>query len=184
MGLYRTQTNRFALESHISGTIYFETLVRTHQGVVRAFLCRISGDAALADDLAQESFVKAHGALHQLSSPEKARSWLFGIAYRTYADHARKEARRRALRETGTSEPPPPAVPSGQKLDIERAMDALTPDCRAVILLCLLHGMSHAEAAKTTGLPIGTVKSHIARGKVSLRLCLSDYAPRDKACRR
>lgn len=147
---------------------------------MRAFLRRISGDAALADDLAQESFVKAHGALHQLSTPEKARSWLLGIAYRTHADHARKAVRRRELRE-GLAEPSfecsAPAVPSGQTLDIERAMDSLPPDCRAVVLLCLLHSMSHAEAAAATGFPIGTIKSHVARGKARLRDALADYAP-------
>jgi len=137
----------------------------------------------LADDLAQESFVKAHAALNQLSSPDKARSWLLGIAYRTHADHARKEARRRDLRDTGAPTPVPPAVPSGEKLDVERAMASLPPDCRAVVMLCLLHGMSHSEVATATDMPIGTVKSHIARGKARLRVCLSDYAPARKESR-
>ena len=154
-------------------------MVRTHQGVVRAFLRRISKDAALADDLAQESFVKAHGALHQLSAPEKARSWLLGIAYRTHVDHVRKQVRRRELRE-GRPDFLPAPVPSGQALDVERAMATLPVDCRAVVMLCLLHGMSHPEAAKATGLPLGTVKSHISRGKAKLRACLSDYAPTQK----
>lgn len=158
-------------------------MVRTHQGAVRAFLRRISRDAALADDLAQESFVKAHGALHQLSTPEKARSWLLGIAYRTHVDHARREARRRGLREA-QPDPAPASLttngPSGQALDVERAMASLPVDCRAIVMLCLLHGMSHSEAAEATGLPLGTVKSHISRGKAKLRACLSDYAPTQK----
>lgn len=68
-------------------------------------------------------------------------------------------------------------VPSGQALDIERAMDSLPPDCRAVVLLCLLHGLTQAEAAAATGMPLGTVKSHVTRGKVKLRTVLSAYAP-------
>jgi len=77
----------------------------------------------------------------------------------------------------------PPAVPSGQALDIERAMDSLPPDCRAVVLLCILHGLTQAEAARATGLPLGTVKSHITRGKSKLRTVLAAYAPAQKSDR-
>lgn len=157
-------------------------MLRTHQGAVRAFLRRVSGDAALADDLAQEAFIKAYGAMEQLSTPEKLRSWLFGIAYREFLNHARKSKRRKALSYTYVA-PEPAAVPSGQALDIERAMDSLPPDCRAVVLLCLLHGLTQAEAAAATGLPLGTVKSHVARGKTKLQTVLSAYAPTPKSDR-
>jgi len=154
-------------------------MLRTHQGAVRAFLRRICGDAALADDLAQDSFMKAYRSMEQLSDPEKLRSWLFGIAYREFLNHARKDKRRRQLSQSHI-EPEPAAVPSGQALDIERAMDSLSPDCRAVVLLCLLHGLTQSEAAKATGIPLGTVKSHVNRGKEKLRAVLSAYAPAPK----
>lgn len=137
---------------------------------------RVCGDAALADDLAQDAFLKAYRALDQLSDETKLRNWLFGIAYREFLDHARKAKRRRNLSQKFTL-PSPPAVPSGQALDIERAMDSLPPDCRAVVLLCLLHGLTQTEAAQATGLPLGTVKSHVTRGKAKLRTVLSAYAP-------
>lgn len=139
----------------------------------------MSGDAALADDLAQDAFMKAYRALDQLSDQTKLRSWLFGIAYREFLDHARKAKRRRTL-SLGFVAPSPPAVPSGQALDIERAMDSLPPDCRAVVLLCLLHGLTQAEASVATGLPLGTIKSHVTRGKAKLRTVLSAYAPAPK----
>jgi len=145
-------------------------------------LRRICGDVALADDLAQDAFLKAYRAIDQLSDPEKLRSWLFGIAYREFLDHTRKAKRRRRL-SLGALLPKPPAVPSGQALDIERAMDSLPTDCRAVVLLCLLHGMTQMEAADATGLPLGTVKSHVARGKTKLRTALSAYAPPSKSDR-
>jgi len=153
-------------------------MLRTHQGAVRAFLRRVSANPSLADDLAQEAFIKAFGALNQLSDPQKIRSWLFGIAYRCFLDHARKSKRRRSLAQSHIV-PDIAAVtaPSGQALDIERAMGGLTPECRAVVLLCLLHGMTQSEAADATGVPLGTVKSHISRGKAKLRAALSDYAP-------
>ena len=137
---------------------------------------RICGDAALADDLAQEAFLKAYRAMDQLSDPEKRRSWLFGIAYREFLNHARKAKRRRRL-SFKAAPIEPAAVPSGQALDIQRAMDSLPPDCRAVVLLCLLHGLTQAEAALATGMPLGTVKSHVTRGKAKLRHVLSAYAP-------
>jgi RNA polymerase sigma-70 factor (ECF subfamily) len=83
----------------------------------------------------------------------------------------------------GAAPPEPAAVPSGQALDIERAMDSLPPDCRAVVMLCLLHGLTQAEAATATGLPLGTVKSHVSRGKAKLRAVLSAYAPVPKSDR-
>ena len=120
--------------------------------------------------------MKAYRALGQLSDEGKLRSWLFGIAYREFLNHARRAKRRRSLSQSFT--PPSPApVPSGQALDIQRAMDSLSPDCRAVVLLCLLHGLTQAEASIATGLPLGTVKSHVTRGKVKLRTVLKAYAP-------
>ena len=120
--------------------------------------------------------------MDQLSEPEKLRSWLFGIAYREFLDHARKAKRRRRL-SLRTVPPEPVAVPSGCALDIERAMDSLPPDCRAVVLLCLLHGLTQSEAALATGMPLGTVKSHVTRGKAKLRTVLSAYAPTPKSDR-
>ena len=182
MGLYRPQRKFAQALIGISNKPTFEAILRTHQGAVRAFLRRICGNDALADDLAQDAFVKAYHALDQLSDPEKLRSWLFGIAYRTFLDDARKRKRRQTL--SKKIMPPEPApVPSGQALDIERAMDSLSPDCRAVVLLCLLHGLTQTEAASTTGLPLGTVKSHVTRGKAKLRAVLSAYAPTSKSDR-
>lgn len=145
---------------------------------MRAFLRRITGDLSLADDLAQDTFIKAHGSFGQLSDPAKMRSWLFGIAYRNFLDHVRKNKRRREL---GQQQVVPDRVvasaPAGQALDIARAMDSLPPDCRAVVLLCLQHGLTQTEASTATGLPLGTVKSHVSRGKAKLRAVLADYAP-------
>lgn len=136
----------------------------------------------MADDLAQDTFIKAYDSLDQLREPEKLRSWLFGIAYHSFLDHARKSKRRRRLAHAYIA-PDPISAPSGQALDIERAMDSLPPDCRAVVLLCLLHGLTQIEAAQATQLPLGTVKSHVNRGKMKLRAVLAEYAPPQKSDR-
>ena len=148
--------------------------MRAHQGAIRAFLRRLTRESALADDLAQISFLKAYEQRDKLRDGQAAKSWLFQIAYRSFVDHHRKEARRRGLAE-GHIDDETPLAPAGLKMDIEAAMNTLPMECRAVVILCLAHGMSHSEAATATDLPLGTVKSHVARGKAKLRTFLSAY---------
>jgi len=128
----------------------------------------------LADDLAQMSFLKAYEQRHKLRDRKAAKSWLFQIAYRSFVDHHRKEVRRRGLVE-GHVEDELLEAPLGLKMDIEAAMGILTPECRAAVILCLAHGMSHSEAAAAMNLPLGTVKSHVSRGKDKLKTFLSAY---------
>jgi len=149
-------------------------LVRAHQGAVRNFLRRLTRETALADDLAQISFLKAYEQQHNLRDTKAAKSWLFQIAYRSFVDYYRKEARRRGLSDAHIEDDSPQA-PASLKMDIEAAMNTLPTECRAVVILCLAHGMSHSEAAAATQLPLGTVKSHVLRGKEKLKAFLSAY---------
>jgi len=149
-------------------------MVRAHQGAIRIFLRRLTREPALADDLAQICFLKAYEQRHKLRNSKAAKPWLFQIAYRSFVDYSRKEARRRDLSE-GHIEDAAPIAPEGLKMDIEQAMDALSPECRAVVILCLANGLSHSEAAIAMDLPLGTVKSHVSRGKTKLRTFLSAY---------
>ncbi|MDB2438261.1 RNA polymerase sigma factor [Hellea sp.] len=152
----------------------FDDVVRAHQGGIRNFLRRLTRETALADDLAQICFMKAYEQRHRLRDAKAAKSWLFQIAYRSFVDHHRKEARRRGLAE-GHIEDDTPQAQAGLKMDVEAAMNSLPSECRAVVILCLAHGMSHSEAAAATELPLGTVKSHVLRGKAKLRTFLSAY---------
>lgn len=146
--------------------------MRAHQGVLRSFLTRLTRNPAAADDLAQIVFIKAFESRHKIRDPGKVKSWLFQIAYRAFVDDYRKESRRRDLEspqlDTPSSEP-------GLTADIEAAMNSLPEDCRAIVILCLSQGMTHSEAAEITGLPLGTVKSHVTRGKTKLRTFLFAY---------
>ena len=130
--------------------------------------------------MAQEAFIKAHKHFPSLKDKDASRAWLFQIAYRSYADYARKEARRNHLKEVAAPhEDTISHTATGLQLDIERAMDALPPDCRAVVILCLAYGFSHSEAARAMNMPLGTIKSHTARGKTKLRAFLSAYERAD-----
>ncbi len=148
----------------------FARLVARHQGVVRGFLRRVlNGDRAEADDLAQEVFLTAWTSLRSLNDAAGVRPWLCGIAWRKARDRMRSlrraEARDAAWIEASA---PPPGVSPEDRLAMEAAMAALAPDERACVALCLAEGWSHGEAAAALGLPLGTVKSHVGRGRAKL----------------
>ena len=151
-------------------------LVKTHQGQIRAFLRRLTRNATLADDLAQDTFLRAFQNVDKLQDKNKAKSWLFQIAYRIFLDHIRKAKRRQNLADENV--PPddePLPAPDGLKMDIEQAMNSLTAEQRAAVMLCLSYGFSHVQAAKALDQPLGTIKSHVTRGKAKLRAFLCIY---------
>lgn len=153
----------------------FDPIVRAHQGAVRTFLRRLCRNSALADELAQEAFLKAFRSHDGLNTIDNIRGWLLRIAYRTFLDHNRRETRRRDLDHHQIPPDEMPVAHSGTRLDIERAMNALPPERRACAMLCLALGHSHGDAAQITGLPLGTVKSHVQRARTALRSELSAY---------
>jgi RNA polymerase sigma-70 factor (ECF subfamily) len=123
--------------------------------------------------VAQETFVSAWGSLHALKEPSGVRAWLCGIAWRKARDRrrslARSAARNGAWLETSD---PPPGVSIEDRMAMARAMAELKPEQRACVSLCLADGFSHPEAADILGLPLGTVKSHVQRGRGKLLAAL------------
>lgn len=150
----------------------FARLVDRHQRALRAFLRRAcAGDHALADDLAQETFIVAWDRLRAWRGDASFRSWLCAIAWRKCAD-ARRGAGRGRRRDADwlraqDIERGEGASPDA-RLSVERALAALPPEQRAAVALCLAADFSHAEAAVVLGSPLGTVKSHVSRGKARL----------------
>jgi len=145
----------------------FGRLVHMHQQGLRAFLRRLS--PADADDLAQESFVFAWEHIGRFDPARSFRPWLFGIAWRKHREGKRGWLRRlarqgRAVADAASTVAPDP----GLKLDLTKAVATLPPEQKAVLLLCLGNEFTHAEAAQALALPLGTVKSHVARGREKL----------------
>jgi len=155
----------------------FGELVRRNQSPVRAFLTRMTrGDSHLADDLAQETFLKAWQKLQTFRGTAKFSTWLFGIAFNEFRGAARR--RKELALEDMADLPPelaePPAAPnSNLRLDLTEALKLLNSNERAAVLLCCQNGLSHEEAARVLDCPLGTVKTNISRGKEKLKRQLS-----------
>ena len=157
----------------------FGDLVRLHQSPVRRFLRHLTdGDEALADDLAQETFVRAYRGLPDFRAASRLRTWLLGIAYNQYRNAAR---RRRS--EVPVSEADPVPAPSMEtlfdlRLDLARSLERLSADEKLALRLSFQFELTHEEIAATLGWPLGTVKTHINRGKVRLRELMGAWKPR------
>jgi RNA polymerase sigma factor (sigma-70 family) len=155
----------------------FEQLVRRHQGMVRAQLCRlVHGDVAAADDLAQETFLLAWRKLDQFRNQAKFSTWLYRIAYTCFLQASRKKSwidRRAEDHEVEHMQAPAQAM--DLRLDLMRAMLHLSAAEQAVLLHCAQLGLSHEEAAYVLDMPLGTVKTHAARGKAKLKTRLSAW---------
>jgi len=150
----------------------FSRLVQRHQQSLRGFLRRLmSGRPDEADDLAQEAFIAAWSGLSGLRAADDFRPWLFGIAYRK-AQTALRSGLRQARRDgdwlAAEAQSAEPAMDPALRLSLDRALADLEPEQRAAVQLCLAEGWSHPEASQALGLPLGTIKSHVARGRARL----------------
>jgi RNA polymerase sigma factor (sigma-70 family) len=147
----------------------FGELVRRHQPLVRGFLRRMLGRShALADDVAQETFIKAYRALRGFRGGASFSTWLCAIAANELrAEWRRQKRRAEFLEEEGGELAAEPACGDGR--DLTAALQRLSEMQRAALVLCFEHGLTHEEAAAALGCPVGTLKSHISRGKLRLR---------------
>jgi RNA polymerase sigma-70 factor (ECF subfamily) len=154
----------------------FSELVRRRQSALRNLLRRLSRDATLADDLAQQTFLKAWRALPQLRSVGAFGAWLRRLALNTWLEHVRAApppAVAMSAEELATV--PGCAASAAAQLDLDRALAHLAPQERLCVVLAYSEGMSHGEISSATALPLGTVKSHVRRGSERLRALLGDY---------
>ncbi|MDY7100422.1 MAG: sigma-70 family RNA polymerase sigma factor [Actinomycetota bacterium] len=145
-------------------------------------LCRMLGDPDEVDDLTQETYLRALGALRRFRGDASARTWLLGIARRVCADGVRRRVRRRRLdqqvRETSR------AVSVGDGADA-RALDELIAhlpaDRREAFVLTQIIGLSYEEAAAVCSCPIGTIRSRVARARGALLELLAEGGDEDAA---
>lgn len=154
----------------------FGELVLRRQKQVRDLMRRLCGDHALADDLAQLAFVQAWRRLRDLRDPGAFGGWLKRVAVNVWLAEVRRAQLPFEDDQEGLAEIPdlaPSPERAAGRIDLERALAGLRPAERVCVVLAHGEGMTHAEIAETTGLALGTVKSHVLRGTAKLKQILA-----------
>ncbi|MFO7564464.1 MAG: sigma-70 family RNA polymerase sigma factor [Enhygromyxa sp.] len=152
----------------------FAELVRRHQGKVRGLLLRLTGNPTLADDLAQEVFLRAYRGLVGFEGRSRFSTWIYRIAYNVFLNHRARSKELAALPQGFESSA---AAPEGElspgrydiRSDLAAAIVRLPERYRVVVTLHYLEDVSYPEIAEILDLPLGTVKTHLHRAKKLLR---------------
>lgn len=166
----------------------FGELVQRHQSVVRHFLRHLTrGDVALADDLAQETFLQAWRRLARFRGESAFSTWLLGIAHNHWRNARRCQRDHVSLDDSGAgsnsnSRRAESAVGASTPLsdlqhDLGAALRQLDADEQLALHLHYQQGLSHSEIATLLDQPLGTVKTHLARSKEKLRHLLAAWNP-------
>ena len=154
----------------------FCELVWRRQSWLRNLLRRLCRDPALADDLAQQVFLKAWRSLSQLKAPGAFGGWLRRLAVNTWLAEVRARTPADLARQPEELSATTAFMPAAaEQLDLDRALAKLTHTERLCVVLAYSEGMSHGEISAVTSLPLGTVKSHVRRGAQRLRVLLDAY---------
>ena len=157
----------------------FAELVRNHQSAVRGLLRQLTrSDLGLADDLAQETFVRAYRNLSRFRGEAKFSTWLYRIAYNCFREDARKRKELVGIDESQLeAEYDPQTIDPALRHDLMDALQQLPLHERSAITLCCQNGLSHDEAARVLDIPLGTVKTNVLRGREKLKKLLSAWGP-------
>jgi RNA polymerase sigma-70 factor (ECF subfamily) len=152
----------------------FAELVRRRHSWVRSLMRRCCGDVTLADDLSQQVFMQAWRKIRQVKDVNRFAGWLKRLAINEWLQHVRKND---VLKGADDDKRLPKARPATTSLamDLDGAMATLPGDVSLCITLAYHERMTHAEITGLTGIPSGTVKSHIRRGSKRLKKILSAY---------
>lgn len=152
----------------------FSAFVRATQADVWR-LCAHLVDVATADDLTQETYVRAMGGVGRFRGDGTARTWLLAIARRTCADELRRRTRRRG-REVAVDPATmewTPGPDEAAATELHELVAGLAPDRREAVVLTQVLGLSYREAAATVGVPVGTIRSRVARAREDLAVALA-----------
>ncbi len=157
----------------------FAELVRNHQSAIRGLLRQLTrNDLALADDLAQETFLRAYRHISSFRGEAKFSTWLYRIAYNCFREDARKRKELVGIDERALEMQEDPQVTDpALKHDLMHALSLLPLHERSAILLCCQNGLSHDEAARVLDIPLGTVKTNVLRGREKLKKTLAAWGP-------
>lgn len=166
----------------MSDSARFETLYREHRGPVLAFLLRRCAQPADAADALLEVFTTAWRRIDDIPDGDAVRPWLFGVAYRTLANHARSRRRRvRLVDELAVALRPFEEQQAGTVADseaLETALDRLSDIDRAIVTLTAWEQFNSAEIGAILDLSPGTVRTRLHRARARLRTAIESDSQR------
>ena len=167
---------------------HFEGLIREHYRHVYGFAYRLTGSVSDAEDLVQETFLRAYRFFHRFDSTLSFRSWIYRIMVNAHIDLTRRKGRIRTLSldasEDSTWDLPDGAPsPENQLMKdamgdgMQRALRAMNPEFRTAVLLSDVEGLAYEEVAEIMKTSVGTVRSRIHRGRKQVRDFLRKHDP-------
>ncbi|MDT0485630.1 sigma-70 family RNA polymerase sigma factor [Streptomyces sp. DSM 41640] len=151
-----------------------EQFIRALHCDVLRYVAHLSADPQSADDLTQETFLRALGSLHRFEGRSSARTWLLSIARRAVIDDFRRAAARPRLADRhdwrrAAELAQPVGVPGFEEgIALLELLAALPEERREAFILTQVVGLPYADAAAVTGCPVGTVRSRVARARAAL----------------
>jgi len=164
-------------------------IIQRHGAPLANFLRQMTGDAAAAEDLAQESFVRVFRNAARYVPGGGFRAWLYTIGRHLAMNHARDRQAERDVPEAQSPAAPADRLERSElQSAIERAIAAVPEPFRGALVLCVLHGLSYEEAADASGCSVKTLSSRLARGRERFREVIGPYlatgtpVPVEKRC--
>jgi len=179
----RADSDTALIERYLRGDVNaFNDLMRVHEDRVFAICLRMLRDREAALDATQETFITVFRKVDRFSGHSAFSTWLYRVAVNTCYDQARRRGRRPT--EPLPQEGGPPdertatALDSAElRPDLEAALARLPTEFRSAVVLCDAQGLSLQTAAEIMGVPVGTVKSRVFRGRRLLAEALGNLRP-------
>jgi RNA polymerase sigma-70 factor (ECF subfamily) len=151
--------------------------IASHLPSLRRYARALTGDAWAADDLVQDTLERACRKWLLWRGGGNLRAWLFTLMHNLYLNQRRADAPAQWVDADALAAHPAHDAPSDTARDLERCLQRLPADQRAVLLLVTLEDMSYADAARVLGVPVGTVMSRLSRARTRLRELMDGHPP-------
>jgi RNA polymerase sigma-70 factor (ECF subfamily) len=166
-------STQLAIAARDGDLVALDNFIRALHHDVRRYVAHLSADPHSADDLTQETFLRALQSLHRFEGRSSARTWLLSIARRTVADDLRRKAARPRISrhdwQRAAEQTQPRDLPGFEDgIALTELLDKIPGDRREVFVLTQLAGVPYAQTAARLGCPIGTVRSRVSRARTTL----------------
>lgn len=153
----------------LKDTEAFGELVRRYQAKILLLQRRLTRDSALAEDLSQETFLRAWQKLHTFKGTGSFGGWLASLSRNVFLQHIRRHRQQRNESPLEEVEPPAPERDDAALADLDRLLGVLNAEDQVIMVLNYAYGLSNVEVADVVDMPVGTVKARIHRAKARIR---------------